>query len=294
MTVLVGYSPQESGAAALELGVVLARSLDEPLVVTTVVASPYVETRAPVDGDYLGLLRLWAERSLGTAKAAVPSDVHASFEVTEASSISSGLADAAARHQVSMVVLGSSAKGLTGRITLGSVIDALTHGSRWPLALAPRGYRAADDERIDRITVLFSHAAAIDRLLTPARDLAQRLEVSVRFASFLVRPLRREAGLIEPSADDLVVNAWASRTRSDLSALVRERVGGEDSEERFVVGDGLTWAEAASDVPWREGDLAVIGPASSAPLSRVFLGLRASKILRSLPVPVLLVPRGRD
>ncbi|MEO5665351.1 MAG: universal stress protein [Nocardioides sp.] len=294
MTVLVGYSPQESGTSALELGVVMARSLGEPLVVTTVVASPYLDIQAPVDGDYRALLRQWAERSLAQARSKVSTDVDCTFEVTEATSISAGLTMAAERHDVSMLVLGSSAKGLTGRITLGSVIDALTHGARWPLALAPRGYRAAEDERIDRLTVLFSHARAIDRLLAPASDLAQRLEVSVRFASFLVRPLKREAGLIEPSADDLVVNAWAERMRSELAAVVRKRLGSDQTGERFVVGDGLTWAEAAGNVPWREGDLALIGAASSAPLSRVFLGLRASKIVRSLPVPVLLMPRAAD
>ena len=171
-----------------------------------------------------GLLRLWAERSLRTAKSAVPSDLDSSFEVTEASSIAAGLADAAARHHVSMVVLGSSAKGLTGRITLGSVIDALTHGSQWPLALAPRGYRAAEDERIDRLTVLFSHAGAIDRLLAPARDLAQRLDVSTRFASFLVRPLRREAGLDR---------AVRGRPR-------RRRLGGPDAPPPVCAGAGAS------------------------------------------------------
>ena len=87
MTVLVGYTPQETRAAALELGVVMARSLAEPLLVTTVVAAPYLDVQAPVDGDYRGLLHQWAERSLAHARSKVPTDVAATFAVPEAPSL---------------------------------------------------------------------------------------------------------------------------------------------------------------------------------------------------------------
>jgi len=291
VTVVVGYTPQESGAAALELGVVLARSLEERLVVTTVVALPHLDTRAPVDGDYRRLLRQWGDQALARARGRVPDDVAVTLEVTEATSIAAGLSDAAARHSATLVVLGSSTKGLTGRITLGSVIDSLTHGSRWPLALAPRGYTAADGDRVDRLTVLFSHADSIRAMLPPARDYATAMNVPVRFASLIVRPFKREAGLLEPSADDLVVNAWADRMRRELADVVEQTVGVPGAADRLAVGDGLTWAEAAGDIPWREGDLVLIGAASRAPLARVFLGTRASKIVRSVPVPVLRQPR---
>lgn len=291
MTVLVGYSPQESGTAALELGVVLARSLDEPLVVTTVVAMPHLAVDAPVDGDYKGLMRQWAERSLAQARRSVPGDVDAAYEVGEGRSIVAGLTASAERHDVSTVVLGSSAKGLTGRITLGSVIESFTHGSPRPLALAPRGYRAAADDRVDRLTVLFADSTSIAGMLEPAHEYSLRMDVPVRFASFIVRPFKREVGFVEPSADDLVVDAWAKRMRSELVSVVRETVGLDGFEDRIVVGDGLTWGDAAGDVPWHDGDLVLVGSASTAPLARVFLGSRASKIVRSVPVPVLLLPR---
>jgi nucleotide-binding universal stress UspA family protein len=46
-------------------------------------------------------------------------------------------------------------------------------------------------------------------------------------------------------------------------------------------------------VDWSDGDLLVVGPSSSAPAARLFLGSRASKIVRSAPVPVYLVPAPR-
>ena len=91
-------------------------------------------------------------------------------------------------------------------------------------------------------------------------------------------------------ADDLVVDAWAARMRSELSALVQETVGVDGLADRLVIGDGLTFSEAAGTVHWRDSDLVLVGPASRAPLARVFLGSRASKIVRAVPVPVVLLP----
>jgi len=37
----------------------------------------------------------------------------------------------------------------------------------------------------------------------------------------------------------------------------------------------------------------VVGSSSIGPIARVFLGSRATKIIRHSPVPVVVVPRGR-
>lgn len=290
MTILVGYSPQESGQSALELGAVLARSLDEPLLVATVAALPVPLIESDVDTEYARLIRQWAARSLDHARPLVPADLDVRFEVVEGSSIAAGLTAAAEEYDASVIVLGSSPKGLIGRITLGSVTESLAHGSHRPLALAPRGYVAASDDRIERLTVLFSDADSIASMLEPAHTYAARMDVPVRFTSFIVRPFKREFGFIEPEADDLVVDAWAARMRSELSALVQETVGVDGLADRLVIGDGLTFSEAAGTVHWRDSDLVLVGPASRAPLARVFLGSRASKIVRAVPVPVVLLP----
>jgi nucleotide-binding universal stress UspA family protein len=60
-----------------------------------------------------------------------------------------------------------------------------------------------------------------------------------------------------------------------------------------VVGEGEDWAEALEDVEWSGGDVLVVGSSSIGPLARVFLGSRATKIVRNAPVPVAVVPRGR-
>jgi len=57
-----------------------------------------------------------------------------------------------------------------------------------------------------------------------------------------------------------------------------------------VVGQGGSWADALTDVPWGDGEVLAVGTSSSA-ISRFFLGSHASKIVRNSPVPVFLMPR---
>ena len=60
-----------------------------------------------------------------------------------------------------------------------------------------------------------------------------------------------------------------------------------------VIGRGTSWAEAIDDVGWDEGDVLVVGSSDLGPVAQVFLGSRATKILRHSPVPVVVVPRGQ-
>ena len=54
-----------------------------------------------------------------------------------------------------------------------------------------------------------------------------------------------------------------------------------------VIGRGASWAEAIEDVGWAEGDVLVVGSSELGPVAQVFLGSRATKILRHSPVPVV-------
>ena len=49
-----------------------------------------------------------------------------------------------------------------------------------------------------------------------------------------------------------------------------------------VIGHGESWAEAIEDIEWADGDVLVVGSSSIGPVARVFLGSRASKIVRVL------------
>ncbi|MFL6151953.1 MAG: universal stress protein [Ornithinibacter sp.] len=293
MSIVVAYTAQDSGTSALDLASVLSVSIDEPLVVVVVVTTPHA-AGAPefIDGNYLGPLEAWGQSVLDEARAGLPPGITATFEVRVASSIPAGVLDVAADVDASAVVLGSSSKGPLGRISFGSVTDRLAHSAPLPVLLAPQGYRRAPGSSIRRVSIGVAGSAGVAHVAAVGAEVARAAGASLRTVSFAVRPPKRLFGSVEESADDLVVEQWVDRTKDALRAGIGD--GDPALAERLartlVVGEGLSWRKAIEDVEWHDGDLLVIGPSSSAPAARLFLGSRASKIVRSAPVPVLLVP----
>jgi len=293
MTIVVAYTAQDSGTSALELAGVLARSTGEPLAVAVVVTTPHAAgVPELIDGDYLGPLTAWGESVLEKARTGLPSDVAATFEVRRASSIPRGLLALAADVDASAIVLGSSTKGPLGRISLGSVTDRLVHSAPLPVLLAPRGYRPGPASRVRRVNIGYGGSADGDHVAVEAARLAETMSADVRAVTFAVRPPKRFYGTVEESADDLVVDRWVARTRASLQSTVgrTDAALAERLARSLVVGEGVSWGKAISDIHWSGGDLMVIGPSSAAPARRLFLGSRASKIVRAAPVPVLMVP----
>jgi len=264
--------------------------------VAVVVTTPHAAGAAEfVDGDYLAPLREWGESVLEQARTALPPDVEATFLVRAASSIPTGLLELAAEVDASALVLGSSSKGALGRISFGSVTDRLVHSAPLPVLLAPLGYRPTPGSRIRRVSIGFGGTAGASHVAAAGSRVAEAVGASLRAVSFAVRPPKRVYGSVEESADDLVVDRWVARTTSALRAQVgaHDAALAERLARSLVIGQGVSWSTAIWDVEWSDGDLLVVGPSSSAPAARLFLGSRASKIIRSAPVPVYLVPAPR-
>ena len=59
----------------------------------------------------------------------------------------------------------------------------------------------------------------------------------------------------------------------------------------MVVGAGKNWHDALRAVEWQSTEVLLLGSSSLGPLARISLGSHAAKILRTSPVPVVLVPR---
>jgi nucleotide-binding universal stress UspA family protein len=293
MTIVVGYTAQDSGTSGLELASLLARSTGEPLVVAVVITTMHAGgTPELVDGDYLGPLAEWGRSVLDRARTSLPRDVEATFEVRQASSIPRGLLELAAATDASALVLGSSSKGSLGRISLGSITDRLVHTAPLPVLLAPRGFRSGPSSRIRRISIGYGGSSGAVQLAIVGAGLADSVGADLRAVSFLVRPPKRFFGTVEESADELVVYEWVTRARAGIEARMAavDAALGERLAASLVIGEGISWNEAISDVAWGDGDVLVVGSSSAAQAARLFLGSRASKIVRSAPVPVLMVP----
>ena len=141
MTMVVGFAPDGRGRAVLHLAAMLARSGAEELLVCAVVPAPWPPSPAKVDAEYQAALRGAAENALSRARARLPADVPASFEVLQARSAPAGLIDVAERVSASLIVVGSAVEGGSGMVAVGSTSARLLHSSHVPIALAPRGFK---------------------------------------------------------------------------------------------------------------------------------------------------------
>jgi nucleotide-binding universal stress UspA family protein len=296
MTTVIGLVPGERGAAAVHLGAMMARSAHDRLVVASVVPTPWPPNPYRDDAEYQAAQEKAAEEALSRARTQVGPDLSVDFVLHRARSVSSGILEVAQEHQASLVALGSSATGPLGLVTLGGVAQRILHTADIPVTLAPMGFDTGSaNARVSRITVAFGRADGDSDLLVSGATTAKDLGVPVRVACFAVRPMAAFTGGMDERAEDLMVAEWVTHLDGDIAKALRTvdsatGTGSVATRVETVVGQGSSWGEALSDVPWSSGDVLAIG-ASSSPVSRFFLGSHASKIVRSAPVPVLVVPR---
>ena len=295
MTIVVAFTAQDSGTSALELASVLSRSTGEPLVVTVVVTTPHA-AGAPefVDGDYLGPLTDWGQSVLDQARGAVPpgdrGDLRGARRPRRSpAGCSTGRRRRCVRHRARLVEQGA----------LGPDLLRQRHGPARALGPPAGAARPARLPRRDRA----SHPPGQHRLRGIERTWRTWPPWAPGSPRRWVRacgPCRSPSGLpsgstaaVEESADDLVVDRWVD-AHEGLPFAPRSGT----ATPSWLSGSPDPWSSArasrgarpSASVEWSDGDLLVIGPSSSAPAARLFLGSRASKIVRSAPVPVLMVP----
>jgi nucleotide-binding universal stress UspA family protein len=295
VTVLLGLPRGERATAALHLAAQLARSSYEELVVCAVAPASWPPSAAKVDAEYQEFLDQVTQESLAAAQLALPADVTASFVSVRARSTPAGLLEVAEKHGATLLVLGSSSTGAFGLISLGSVADHVLHTAPIPVAMAPRGFRCRPDARVRRVTAGYGATAGSDAFALAAAELAVRFDAALRVASFAVRSGPVVTAGVGLRAEEAVLREWSQhieQAQRDILARIAELPTPPRSRET-VIGYGRDWHEAVEDVGWTDGDLLVVGSSSVGPLARVFLGSRASKIVRNSPVPVVVLPRHR-
>jgi nucleotide-binding universal stress UspA family protein len=294
VTLVVGFSPEGRSRAVLHLAAMLARSAGDELLLCAVVPLPWAPSPARVDAEYRAYLESAAGEALDEARERLPGDVAASTLVHHARSAPAGLLEVAEQRGATVIVAGSSSAGHVGRVSLGSVSDRLVHSSPIPVALAPRGYRCKEQRRVARVTAAFGGSDGADDLIVAAAGVAARVGAALRIVSFAVRSRPPYTSGVGRGPEDTVIAQWATEIEAGARAALDQVESLPAAPERLeaVVGYGETWDDALDDVEWDDGDVLVVGSSSIGPVARVFLGSRASKIVRRSPVPVVVVPRG--
>lgn len=228
----------------------------------------------------------------GSAGQFVPADHRHSLEVLQAAraeagieaklspvaspQVGRGLHELAEGIGADLIVVGSSRRGLLGRVLHGDDMSAALNGGPCAVAIAPVGY-AERPRLIAEIGVAYDGSPESRFALTVARDLAgwRGARVSV-FEAVSLQP-----GYATP--------------RHPSSQTMEEQV--EQTYERLVaLGD--VEAHAAYGDPAEElalygasVDLLIIGSRGYGPLGRLVHGSTSNRLARSARCPLLIVPR---
>lgn len=282
--ILVGYLATPAGSDALNLGIALARSWNAELEIAMVVphsenysgAYPRVTAHETVISRQLSA---WLENAL----AKVPENIKATGRVV------SGLEEARSLHRTAqeldcdLIILGTRGGGLLRRFSIGSSANALLHSSSIPIALAPPRYEAP--ERISRVSCMFGTLAGSRPLIDTAIRTAKFTNSELRLISFLTD---EDAGAIRKEVTHKVLENLEANANHYLAEQAKQLVDAGSATTEVVTGK--TVAEAASELEWRDDEILLAGSSRLATAGRIFMGPRAAKVLRSLPIPLLITP----
>jgi nucleotide-binding universal stress UspA family protein len=274
---VVAYEATKTGREAVELGVALARLTGSELRICVVMplATTGPSRVASSNADYEAHLARQAEEWLEEAVELLPDDVVATTHVRWAESTPEGLLDAVDEFESDRIVVGAARSGLLGRIVVGSVASALLHASPVPVALAPRGYRAPD--AIGRITCAIGTRPGWEALLDSMVAVSEGLDVRLRFVT-----------LVELGADAAAPRQALAHLTTVLEYFSARSTGsGVTTTE---VGTGRDIEDAVEKLDWHADEIAFVGSSRLASPSRIFLGATANRMLRTLPVPLVVVP----
>lgn len=279
MRYVVGYTPTERGADAVALATSMAMAQGAHLDLVYVVkkGAPYVALNP--QGSRVNA----AEQEVLTAERVgmgqVPEGLDARFHVREADSFAGGLIDAAVEFEAGLIVVGAASNGLFKRYSVGSVANALLHASPVPVALAPRGYQRKAP--VTRLTLAVGQRVGADAAIDVAIDAAKRRGVPLRLVSLVELDAAGDAGE--------AVNAAHIHANTVLADAAGKLPGGHGVS--VIVAHGRTIEEAIDGLEWDDGEILIVGSSRLAQKNRMFLGSTANKVLRALPVPMVVVPR---
>lgn len=282
MRYVVGYAAHDRGLEGLRLGISMARAFDAELDVVLVVRrhDPYSPAYPPV-GHEETLLAAQAEIWLEEACAHIPEDVKATTHVRFGPSSAAGLERAALDFGARCIVIGGSSASRIRRHALGAVAAHLLHSSPVPVALAPRGYTGGVIGHID---------AAVGTRPGAQQVLDEAVQVAVRTRL----PLRLVTLVDGSTSEDRLRRA--DDTRAEITERLRASEGrlGTPSSVTVDVSTGSDIREAVTTTRWDESALLLVGSSRLAQGRRLFLGNVASRMLRELSIPVVVVPRPEE
>jgi len=218
-------------------------------------------------------------RVLEEARTAAGLDAAELVDLT-ASSVGRGLHYLAETHDADLLVVGSSARSLVGRVLVGDVTRAALIGAPCAVAVAPLAY-ADDGATIAKVGVGYDGTPESDAALAFARELAAKHGAAL-VALTVVEPAAY-AGLLRSVRDEEYAEelAQAKAALGALEGVEGEVVLGVAGEELALFGERV--------------DLLVVGSRGYGPIRRLMMGGVATHLASIAACPLVVLPRlGED
>jgi nucleotide-binding universal stress UspA family protein len=215
---------------------------------------------------------------------------HIHLEVTDGDP-AAAILRVAEQRRADLIVLASHGRGATGRLVFGSVADRLAHASPVPVLIV----RPADTNaeltaaRIDRLLVPLDGSDLSQRALPVAAALARQLAIPVLLVQAIgvAERIAPYPGAYAPPAD-VLQQAQAAVAESLAAAAAAMRQPSLTVTTEILVGPAFgAIADATA-----QGDIVVMASHGRSGIQRWLLGSVAEKLVRSGPVPVMIVPVG--
>jgi nucleotide-binding universal stress UspA family protein len=278
MKLVVGYLATSGGADAVSLGVQLARTLGAELELRMVLTPDDVTTPRITSDKFHDALAERGSEWLDAAMRLVPDDITARGAVIVDESVTGALSAEALRLEAEAIVVGGTGGGLAGSLSLGSLVDDLLHFAPVPVAVAPRGTRNSDVQRVRAVTCAIGDRPGARRLLDTAVRVSSATGAPLRLVSLVALDKHGEQGI------------GAAREHAKATLQSVQAALPEGSNVTAVVADGATIEAAVEGLDWQDGDLLMLGSSRLAPPRRIFIGSTAARILRALQVPIVVTP----
>lgn len=284
MRYVVGITMDRRGRDAVSLALTLAQSTlaHHPVeldLVHVIRGVPPEQASSKPEREYQKLCLEEAQQWLAKTHDLVPKAIRSTTSIHFADSMAQGLIDNATARPCDLIIVGAASHGPLRRFTVGSVANALLHASPVPVALAPSGY--LPPSRLTRLTCALGMRPGAEVALNVAIQSSVRHDVPLRLISLL--GLDSRSGAAESSE--------TARAHAKQLLLHASQSVADATEVMVDVAHGRSIESAIDKLTWDEGEIVVIGSSRLARAQSIFLGTTANKMLRSLPVPMVVVPR---
>jgi nucleotide-binding universal stress UspA family protein len=196
------------------------------------------------------------------------------------------LHDAAEELGASLIVFGSETEP---RLVSTSTGERVIAGAPCPVAMPPRGWSERPSQDLGRILVAFVPTPDGREALRVAATFARRIGARLHVVTVVAGPAEVTSYRIGEDVDRMYVSTAKETFEHSIEQAISELALDVKASGEVVVEDHPV--EALASMANSSFDALFIGSRGYGPIRRVLLGGVASRLVRRLAIPAVIVPR---